>query len=222
MGMGPEHGRVAVARRAGVRAALGVAGGLLIASIALGAATPAPAQSLEELRRLSIEELGQIEVTSVSRRPEPLSRAPAAIYVITNEEIRRSGALTLAEALRLAPNLEVAQRDGLAYAISSRGFNSVEASNKLQVLIDGRSIYSPLQSGVFWDQQQVMVEDIDRIEVISGPGGTLYGANAVNGVINIITKNSRDTQGGLASLAGGNVDRYGAARWGGRIGENGT
>jgi iron complex outermembrane receptor protein len=191
-------------------------------TVLFGSARIAPAQSLEDLRRLSLEELGEIEITSVSRRPELLSQAPAAVYVITNEDIRRSGALSLPEALRLAPNLEVARRDGLAYAISARGFNSVEASNKLLVLIDGRSVYSPLQSGVFWDEQQVMLEDVDRIEVISGPGGTLYGANAVNGVINVVTKNSRDTTGGLASLQAGNVDRQGAVRWGGRIGETGT
>jgi iron complex outermembrane recepter protein len=192
------------------------------ATVLAGSPRQAAAQSLEELRRLSLEELGDIEITSVSRRPEPLSRAPAAVYVITNEDIRRSGALDLAEALRLAPNLEVARRDALAYAISARGFNSIEASNKLLVLIDGRSVYSPLHSGVFWDQQQVMLEDVDRIEVISGPGGTLYGANAVNGVINVTTKNARETTGALASVQAGNVDRQGAVRWGGRLGQSGA
>lgn len=178
--------------------------------------------SVRDLSALSLEELGDIQVTSVSRRPEPLSRAPAAIYVITSDAIRRSGVTSLPEALRLAPNLNVVRVNSSSYAISARGFNTFEASTKLLVLIDGRSVYTPLHAGVFWDQQQVMVEDIDRIEVISGPGGTLYGANAFNGVINVITKHSRDTQGGLASTQIGNVDRTGALRYGGKIGEHTT
>src|SRR5690606_4244318 len=117
----------------------------------------------------------------------------------TREDIRRSGALTLPEALRLAPNLMMARRSARDYAISARGFNWLQLSNKLLVLIDGRSIYTPLHAGVFWDEQQVLIEDIERIEVISGPAGTLWGANAVNGVINIITRNAHDTQGGLAA-----------------------
>ncbi|HEY0524491.1 MAG TPA: TonB-dependent receptor [Stellaceae bacterium] len=193
---------------------------------ATAAAVIAPAvantPSVEELRSLSIEDLANVEITSVSRRPEPLSQAPAAVYVITAEDIRRSGATSLPEALRLAPNLEVARRNPQTYAISARGFNSVEAANKLLVLIDGRSIYSPLFGGVEWDQQQVMLADVERIEVISGPGGTLYGANAVNGVINVITKSARDTQGGLVDLKAGTVDQSGAARFGGKFGENGA
>jgi iron complex outermembrane receptor protein len=210
-------------RRGGLRS-------LAAAACAVAAVAAAPAAvraavetpSVEELRSLSIEELANVEITSVSRRPESLSQAPAAIYVITAEEIRRSGAVSLPEALRLAPNLEVARRNAQTYAISARGFNSLEASNKLLVLIDGRSIYSPLFSGVYWDQQQVMLADVERIEVISGPGGTLYGANAVNGVINVITKSARDTQGGLADLRAGPVDQLGAVRYGGAIGENGA
>jgi iron complex outermembrane receptor protein len=190
----------------------------IFATISRGAA----AQSIEDLRRLSIEELANVEITSVARRAQPLSQAPAAIYVITGDDIRRSGATSLPEALRLAPNLEVARRDAQNWSISARGFNSIEASNKLLVLVDGRSIYSPLHSGVFWDEHQVMLADIDRIEVISGPGGTLYGANAVNGVINIITKSAQETQGGLADLRAGYVDQMGAARYGGKIGENGA
>src|SRR5690606_7059440 len=119
-------------------------------------------------------------------------------------------------------NLNVVRVNSNSYAISARGFNTFEASIKLLVLIDGRSVYTPLHAGVFWDQQQVMVEDIERIEVISGPGGTLYGANAFNGVINVITKHSRDTQGGLLSTQIGNVDRTGAIRYGGRVGEHTT
>jgi iron complex outermembrane receptor protein len=177
---------------------------------------------IEDLRNLSLEQLGNIEITSVSLRPEPLSQAPAAIYVISSEDIRRSGALTLPEALRLAPNLEVARVSSQNYTISARGFNSVNASNKLLVLIDGRSIYTPFFSSVFWDQQQLLLDDVERIEVISGPGGTIWGSNAVNGVINIITKNSRDTQGGLVDLAYGSFDKRGAARWGGSVADLGT
>src|SRR5581483_4434224 len=149
---------------------------------------------------LSIDQLANVNVTSVLRRPQSLSDTPAAVYVIRSEDIRRSGAITLAEGLRLSPNLEVARLTSPAYAVSARGFNSVDSSNKLLVMVDGRSIYSPIQSGVYWDQIQVPLDDIDRIEVISGPGGTQWGANAVNGVINIITKNSADTLGGLVDL----------------------
>ncbi|HEX6958638.1 MAG TPA: TonB-dependent receptor [Ferrovibrio sp.] len=182
----------------------------------------AAAQTVEELRQLSIEELANIEITSVSKRPQPLSEAPASVYVITSEDIRRSGAASLPEVLRLAPNLQVARIDAATYAISARGFNSFQAANKLLVLIDGRSVYTPLHGGVFWDQQQILLEDIDRIEVISGPGGTLWGANAVNGVINIITKNSRETQGGFAGFQLGNLDKSASARYGGKLGANGT
>jgi len=148
-------------------------------------------------------------VTSVSKHTEKLSEAPAAIFVITQEDIRRSGATTIAEALRLAPGLEVARVDSHDWAISSRGFNELYA-NKLLVVIDGRSVYTPLFSGVQWDVQDTMMEDIDRIEVIRGPGATLWGANAVNGVINITTKSARETQGGL--LTGG-LRQRGAGIW---------
>ncbi len=174
---------------------------------------------LPDLMRLSIEELSAMEISSVSRRAEPLSAAPAAIYVITPDEIRLSGARTLPEALRLAPNLLVGRLDASAYAISARGFNTPEASNKLLALMDGRSLYSPLHSGVFWENQDTLLDDIDHIEVVSGPGGTLWGANAVNGVINIITKSSRDTQGAFVKLGAGNIDQSGGARYGGMIGD---
>ena len=173
---------------------------------------------VEELRGLTIEQLANLEVTSVSRRPEALSGAPAAIDVITHEEVRRSGAQSLPEVLRLARNLEVAQVDSQYYAISARGFNSFQASNKLLVLIDGRSVYTPLYSGVLWDQQQVMLEDIERIEVISGPGGTLWGANAVNGVINVITRSAEETQGWFAQALAGSLDQRVDLRYGGRLG----
>ena len=160
------------------------------------------------------------DVTSVSKEPEPLGQAPSAIQVITNDEIRRSGASSLPEALRLADNLEVAQDNAHDWNISARGFNT-DLSDKLLVLIDGRTVYSPLFSGVIWDVQNVMLEDIDRIEVISGPGGTLWGANAVNGVINIISKSAEDTQGWYMEGGGGNELRdFGALRYGGTLAPN--
>jgi iron complex outermembrane recepter protein len=174
-----------------------------------------------DVYELTIEQLLNTEVTSVSRRSESLSEAAAAIDLITSEDIRRSGAQTLPEVLRLARNLEVAQIDAQRYAITARGFNSYETSNKLLVLIDGRSVYTPLYSGVFWDQQHVVLDDIDRIEVVSGPGGTLWGANAVNGVINIITKNAGNTQGLFAEAFAGSNDQRIDARYGGSFGATG-
>ncbi len=177
-------------------------------------------KSVQEFKRMSLEDLQDFEVTSVSKRPEKLEDAASAIQVITSEDIRRSGATSLPEALRLAPNLMVAQVDSRQWAISSRGFNSTSA-DKLLVLIDGRSVYTPLFSGVFWDVQNVMLEDIDRIEVISGPGATLYGANAVNGVINVISKSAKDTQGTLISGGGGSfVNGLGSVRYGDKIGQD--
>lgn len=177
-------------------------------------------ESVNDLTNLSLEELANLQITSVSKKTESLSDAAASIFVITNDDIHRAGATSLPEALRLAPNLQVAQTDASGYSISARGFNSSSA-NKLLVLIDGRSVYTPLFSGVFWDVQNVMLEDIDRIEVISGPGGTLWGTNAVNGVINIITRSAKDTQGGLASVSGGNRKDIASLRYGGTIGEDG-
>jgi iron complex outermembrane receptor protein len=172
------------------------------------------------LADLSLEELGDVEIVSASKRPERLSNAPASVFVITADDIRRSGATSLPEALRLAPNLEVAQASASGYAITSRGFNSSSA-NKLLVLIDGRSVYTPLFAGVFWDAQDVMLEDIERIEVISGPAGTLWGTNAVNGVINIITKSAVRTQGTLIAAGGGNREIDAAARYGATAGSDG-
>jgi iron complex outermembrane receptor protein len=169
-----------------------------------------------DLADLSLEQLANVAVSSVSRREEPLSRAPASIYVITGDDIRRSGATSLPEALRLAPNLQVARVDSSQYAITARGFNSTTA-NKLLVLIDGRTVYTPLFSGTFWDAQDVLLEDVARIEVISGPGATLWGANAVNGVINVITKSAEGTQGTLASLGAGSQERQVVARHGGAL-----
>ena len=189
---------------------------ILLAAFGAGAAR---AQTVDELKALSLEDLANVEVTSVSKRPESLSDAAAAIYVITHEDIIRSGAVTIPEILRLAPNLEVAQLNATTYAITARGFNvgnNAAMSNKLLVLIDGRTVYTPLFAGVYWDMQSVPPEDIDRIEVISGPAGTLYGANAVNGVINIITRNSADTQGGLLEAGGGNLQAGGMVQYGGQ------
>src|SRR5256885_11224270 len=167
---------------------------------------------------MSLEQLLNVEVTTVSRQLEKWFEAPSAIQVITQEDIRRSGATSLPEALRLAPNLQVAQVNSSSWAISARGFNNGLA-NKLLVLMDGRTLYTPLFAGVFWDVQDTMMEDIDRIEVISGPGSTLWGANAVNGVINVITKSAKDTEGLLLSGGGGSEQRgFGTVRYGGTLG----
>jgi len=179
---------------------------------------PDTSLSAEALKKLSIEQLMNLQVTSVSKRPERLSQTASAIQVITQDDIRRSGAASLAEALRLAANLQVAQIDSRQWAISARGFNSTTA-NKLLVLIDGRTVYTPLFSGVFWDVQEVPLADIDRIEVISGPGATLWGSNAVNGVINVITRGVKDTQGLLLTGGGGNEQRgFGTVRYGAALG----
>jgi iron complex outermembrane receptor protein len=164
--------------------------------------------------------LSEIVVSSVSRQESRLGDAAASIYVISGADVRRSGAATLPEALRLAPNLQVARADAHGYAISARGFSSTLA-NKLLVLIDGRSVYSPLFSGVFWDMQDVSMSDIERIEVISGPGATMWGANAVNGVINIITRSARDTQGGQLVGRGSDHGRSASVRYGGRLADGG-
>lgn len=175
-----------------------------------------------DLSDLSLEELAQVEIISVSRRAEPVAQAAASVFVITAEDIRRSGAPSLPEVLRLAPNLQVQRMNAGEYAITARGFNGFETSNKLLVLVDGRSVYSPLHSGVFWDSRNLMLEDIERIEVISGPGGTLWGANAVNGVINVITRSAAETQGTLASATVGTEDAGFSLRHGGTFGEAGA
>ncbi|HYC62336.1 MAG TPA: TonB-dependent receptor [Thermoanaerobaculia bacterium] len=181
---------------------------------------PAPAT----LKNLTLAELMDVEITSVARTATPLSETAAAVEVITREDIRRSGATTLAEALRLAPNLQVAQVNAHDWAITARGFNGASVNtgslaDKLLVMIDGRSVYTPLFAGVFWDVQHVALEDIERIEVVSGPGGTLWGANAVNGVINVITKHAQQTQGGIASVSAGPLAGENAMiRYGGAFG----
>jgi iron complex outermembrane receptor protein len=195
------------------------------ASVALplfvfSAAIPTYATEETDLFDMPLESLMNIEVTSVSKKEEKLSEAASAIYVITQEDIRRGGFTNVPEALRMVPGIHVAQIDSYKWAITSRGFNR-QFSNKLLVLIDGRTVYTPLFSGVFWDVQDTVIEDIERIEVIRGPGATLWGANAVNGVINIITKKAKDTQGTLASVgAGYNEEFLGTVRQGGKL-ENG-
>ena len=181
---------------------------------------------LEELKQLRLEELMELEVTSVSRYPERLSETASAIQVLTNDDIHRSAANSLPEALRLASNLQVAQVNAHDWAITARGFNGAPLANnsladKLLVMIDGRSVYTPLFGGVFWDAQNVVLEDLDRIEVVSGPGGTLWGANAVNGVINVISKSARDTQGLFVTGGGGSFwQDFGGVRYGASIHSN--
>jgi len=184
------------------------------------AQTQATLTSSSALKKLSVEELMNIEVTSVSKHSEKLSETASAIQVVTGEDIRRSGASSIPEALRLADNLQVAQKGSQGWGISARGFNT-DLANKLLVLVDGRTVYTPLYSGVFWDVQDYLLEDLDRIEVISGPGGTLWGANAVNGVINIISKSAKDTQGLYVEGGGGSELRgFGGARFGGALASN--
>jgi iron complex outermembrane recepter protein len=173
----------------------------------------------KDLKRLSIEELASIDVTSVSRRPEKLSQTPAAVSVVRQEDVHRSGVVMLADALRLADAVDVARVNGGAWAVSTRGFN-IGSANKMLVLMDGRSTYSSLFGGTFWDVQDVFLEDLDRIEVIRGPGGTIWGANAVNGVVNIISKPVAETQGAALTLIGGENDRVVASgRYGARAGQ---
>jgi iron complex outermembrane receptor protein len=191
---------------------------MLVAGV-VGAADAGSA-SINSLADLSLEDLVNLKVTSVSKKEEKLNDAAAAIFVLSNDDLRRSGATTVADALRLVPGLQVAAIDSANWAISARGFNS-QYANKLLVMIDGRTVYSPLFSGVYWDAQQVFLDDVDRIEVIRGPGATVWGANAVNGVINILSKSARDTQGGLIYGGGGSVHlALGGSRYGGKISED--
>jgi iron complex outermembrane receptor protein len=194
---------------------------LLILGALVSTPLHANLQRVVDIADLELEQLTRIKVTSASRREERVIEAPASIFVITGEEIRRSGATSLPEALRLAPNLTVARADNNQYAISARGFGNVLA-NKLLVLMDGRTLYTPLFSGVFWEAQVFPLDDIDRIEVISGPGATLWGANAVNGVINIISLPSARTQGTLVRALAGTDERGATLRYGGALPNGGT
>jgi iron complex outermembrane receptor protein len=173
-----------------------------------------------DLTSLSLEDLMNIKVTSVSRRPQSVAESAAAVFVITQDDIRRSGVTSIPEALRMVPGIEVASIDANKWAITARGFNG-RFANKLIVMIDGRSVYTPLFSGVFWDAQDTVLEDIDRIEVVRGPGASLWGANAVNGVINIVTKHARDTQGALVIAGGGSEEQgFSSLRYGGQLNED--
>jgi len=176
--------------------------------------------SSEPLKQLSLAELGNVEVTTASKEPEKISKTPAAIFVLTQEDIRRSGATSIPEVLRLVPGVEVARINSNQWSVNIRGLGS-GFSKSVLVLIDGRTVYTPLYAGVYWDVQNVLLEDVERIEVIRGPGGTIWGSNAVNGVINIITQNSKDTRGTYASTRAGNVDQnQGGIRYGGTHGNN--
>jgi outer membrane cobalamin receptor len=191
---------------------LPVIAGLFVTSQAAHAA------GIEELQQLSLEELSEIAVTSVSKSAEPLRRAPATVYVITQADIVRSGATSIPEILRLAPNLRLTQLTSSSYSVSARGFGGNSAaqnfSNKILMLIDGRSVYSPLYSGIYLDAQDVNIADIDRIEVIGGAGATLWGANAMNGVINIITRTAYQTSGTVIAAAAGTDEKDISARYG--------
>ena len=168
---------------------------------------------------LSLEELMDVSVTSVSKKEQKLFDAAAAVSVLSNDDLRRSGATSVAEALRMVPGMSVGAISSSQWAVSTRGFNSLYA-NKLLVLVDGRAVYNPAFSGVYWDLQQMALEDVDRIEVIRGPGATVWGANAVNGVINVVSRSAKDSQGGLIYGGGGDVHQaFGGARYGGKIGE---
>jgi len=178
------------------------------------------ANGREDFFEMSIEELMEVDVTLASKKEEELFKTPAAVYVLTSEDIRRSGATSIPEALRMVPGIEVSRIDNNKWGITARGFNGMYAE-KLLVLIDGRSVYTPLFAGVYWDVQDVMLEDVKRIEVIRGPGGTLWGANAVNGIINIVTKNAKDTQGTLLTVGAGTEERgFSNLRYGGKLGKD--
>jgi iron complex outermembrane recepter protein len=197
----------------------------LLLLAALVGAVPVSAEqtdSSDELLQLPLEDLLKLEVTSVSRKSQSLANAAAAVFVISQEDIRRSGVTNIPDALRMVPGVTVARIDSSKWAVTVRGFNG-RFVRKLLVLVDGRSAYSQLFAGVFWDTQDIMLEDIDRIEVIRGPGATLWGANAMNGVINIITKKATETEGGLLTAGAGSYERvFGGARYGMQLGESGA
>ena len=204
--------------------------GIVAAALVIALGRPGSAQgdstTSDDLTGMSLADLAKIQVTSVSKASEALQRAPAAVYVISHDDIARSGVTSVPEALRLAPNLLVTQTSSSAYVISARGFggnpDAQNFSNKLLILIDGRSVYTPLFSGIYANTLDLMLEDIDRIEVISGVGATLWGANAMNGVINIITRSSYLTQGSYLDAGAGNWEQLAGARYGGRINDDTT
>ena len=194
---------------------------LIVTAFPAWAAMPGNNLSAQtDLTELSLEALMDVTVTIASKKEEKLSETAAAIFVITQEDIRRSGVTSIPEALRMVPGINVARVNSNIWAISSRGFNG-RFANKLLVLMDGRTLYSPIFSGVFWHIQDTLLEDIDKIEVVRGPGAAIWGANAVNGIINIITKNAKDTQGGFLTGGAGNYEKgFGALRYGGKVAED--
>ncbi len=199
-------------------------GACLFATALGSAARAAQGAEAQDLSSLSIEQLANIQVRSASKRAQPLSEAPASLYVIDHDQIVRSGAVTIPEILRLAPNLQVYQQTPAHWVDTARGLNgdpdAQSFSNKLLVLVDGRTVYTPLFSGVYWDLPDVLPDDIDRIEVISGPGATLWGANAVNGVINIVTRSAGSTSGGYVNVQAGSSEQVAALRFAGKAGSN--
>ncbi len=213
-------------RSAGLRAlgrgcgALGTVLLTLTCHLTCAQSAQSPGRSQTDLTQVSLEDLMNTEVTSVSKKEQKLSKVAAAIFVISKEDIRRSGARSIPDVLRMVPGLNVAQIDANTWAISARGLNE-QFSDKLLVMIDGRSAYTPTFGGVYWDTLDVSLEDIERIEVVRGPGGTVWGANAVNGVINVITKNSSETRGGLVVAGGGNLaEEFGTVQYGGDAGRS--
>ncbi len=181
---------------------------------------PEAEKTRAKLRAMSLDELLEVRITTVSRREEPLGLVPAAVSVLSGEDLRRMGSRSLPEALRYLPGVQVLQTDGSTWGVSIRGQNG-RFANKLQVLVDGRSAYTPLFSGVFWEQTDTMLEDVERIEVVRGPGASVWGANAVHGVINVITKKAADTHGGLLSAGMGTEELdFAALRWGGSLGDD--
>jgi len=221
--MGNQDARTHRSRHAGDWKQRTLSRGLAVLLAALLSLAPvsalAEAEAEDDLASLDIEDLFDLEVTSLSKKSQRLTEAAAAIYVVSGDDIRRSGMRSIPEALRMVPGLQVARLSGNRWAISARGFGSL-FSDKLLVMIDGRSVYTPLFAGVYWDTVDTMIEDVDRIEVIRGPGGTLWGANAVNGVINIVTKNANDTEGALVSGGAGNIDRFVSGRYGVKVNED--
>ncbi|HWP83630.1 MAG TPA: TonB-dependent receptor plug domain-containing protein, partial [Terriglobia bacterium] len=198
-----------------------LASGLSLVALIFPAAIEAQV-ALPNYAEMGIEALLNIEVISAVKRQEPLFRSPSAIFVITQEDIRRSGASNIPDLLRMVPGLQVAQVDAYGWAISVRGF-AERYANKLLVLIDGRTVYDPLFAGVHWDVQNLLLEDVERIEVVRGPGATLWGANAVNGVINILTRSSQETQGGMIAASSGSIEPARVhARYGGTLGSAAT
>ncbi len=179
-----------------------------------------PTSTETSLKKLSLEDLMRMEVTSVSRQESTVGQSPAAIFVVTPEMIRRSGATNFPELLRMVPGLEVGHIDSSKWGVAARGFNT-RFANQLLVQVDGRTVYTPINGGVYWDTVDYPLDDIDRIEVIRGPGGSVWGANAVNGIINIITKSAKETQGVSWTAGGGTEERaFTSFRFGGAVGDN--